>query len=111
MNLKNQRKKYYISVKKILLIWEKGGADSLIKLFSDSKNIIEKDSWVENIKKLLDQKELLKVNNEIYLILHKFNIDNYDEKKNTGRADNSPRRFTNKSKENIPNSISGNQFN
>lgn len=86
MNLRDQRKKYYASVRKILIFWDQGGINSVEKLLLDTKTIIEPNSWAEIIKKLIEQKKLGEANSLIKSVYNKFNNYDYDEKESTEGA-------------------------
>ena len=111
MNLRDQRKKYYVSVKKLVTFWEGGGLKSLEKILLDPNSIIEKDSWVEKIKHLIEKEKFQQIDYEIALVSNKFNINQHDEKKSTERARDRSSNSSNKSKENNTNSISGGPLN
>lgn len=72
MSIKESRKNNYVSVKKLINTWESGGLKSVKSLLDNPDSIIEKDSWVEKIKKLIEDKKLLSVNEEIKLISNIF---------------------------------------
>lgn len=85
MNIRDQRKNHYISVKKLTGVWEKGGLKAVAVLLNDPRSIVERDSWVAKIKKLIEEKKILSVDAEIKLVK---NIFKYQENENQGDKEN-----------------------
>jgi hypothetical protein len=102
MNISDQRKIHYISVKKVISIWSKGGVKSVGILLSDPEAIIERESWVEKVKLLIEEKKYLSVDAEIDLVSEIFN------NKENGRKED--RKDESESKSDSEHSTSGGAF-
>ena len=85
MNLRDQRKEHYVSVKKLTTVWNGAGMKGATKLLMDPASIIEPDSWVSEIKRLIEEKQdEFYINAQIELVANFFNKNNYDETQKEG---------------------------
>lgn len=75
MNLSDERKENLATVKKVINEWNIGGILRVNIFLNKPNTIIEKNSWVEKIKKSLNEKNhWISVNAEIFSLNEKFKI-------------------------------------
>jgi hypothetical protein len=71
-------------VKDLLISYSNDGMTGVARYLSDENIIIEKDSWVEKMKSLLDSRNWSSMEAEIALIFYKFNLKDKNGKSDTG---------------------------
>ena len=89
MSIKDEKKKY-ITVRKVIFAWRKDGLRALKTLFDDPENIVEESSWVEKVKRLLEEKNYWSLDAEICLVSKIFNTEQEEKQneKQNGRQEN-----------------------
>jgi hypothetical protein len=66
--------------KEILSSYRKGGINSVVKYISDPDIEFKEDTWAFKVKKLLDSNYIKSLEQEIILILYKFDLNERDER-------------------------------
>lgn len=75
-NISYNRRENLASVKKVINEWTLGGIPRVINFLNKPNIIIEKNSWVEKTKKLLEDKNhWISVGAEIYSLNEKFKTE------------------------------------
>lgn len=69
--------------RKILSLYKEGGMNSVIEYISNPNLKFEKDSWVLKVKNLIESNCIKSLEQEINLIIYKFNPI-YGKEKSTG---------------------------